>query len=84
MLQVTSAEGVGYTLVLNAFSKATGLSMLGSLPCGMSLKLSCKVPDMLLLLLVLLRMIRYNVLGLVWTWSISQTWLVRMHQSACH
>ena len=73
MLQVTSAEGVGYTLVLNAFSKATCFSMLGSLPCGVSLKLSCIVPDVLLLLVVFLRVIRYDVLGLVWTWSIGQT-----------
>ena len=73
MLQVTSAEGVGYTLVLNAIGDTTGLSMLGSLPCGMSLKLSCKVPDVLLLLVVFLRVIRYDVLGLVRTWSIGQT-----------
>ena len=73
MLQVTSAKGVGYMLVLNAIGDTTGLSMLGSLPCGVSLKLSCKVPDVLLLLVVFLRVIRYDVLGLVRTWSIGQT-----------
>ena len=47
MLQVTSAEGAGYTLVLNAFSKATCLLMFGLFPCQVTLELCQKVAQVL-------------------------------------
>ena len=48
MLQVTSAEGVGYMLVFDTISKQAGSLMLCLLPCVVGFELSGKITQVLL------------------------------------